>query len=164
MRVTQKLDEDRTSILWKKIHSVPTCIVDGCVTPLLKYRDEQITLYCLEMYRPLAFFFLACVSNVSPLSCPAPMRLKQLLEAEMDGSRKSKVPILLPCCYDGLTARLITRSGFEATFMTGFGVSGEFESPLQLCPRQGILHVGHNFLSPDSLMFFVFFSSRNCSC
>ena len=41
----------------------------------------------------------------------------------MDGTRKSEMPILLPCCYDGLTARLISRAGFEATFMTGFGVS-----------------------------------------
>jgi 2-methylisocitrate lyase-like PEP mutase family enzyme len=31
--------------------------------------------------------------------------------------------ILLPCCYDGLTARLVAQAGFQATFMTGFGVS-----------------------------------------
>ncbi|OQS03368.1 carboxyvinyl-carboxyphosphonate phosphorylmutase [Thraustotheca clavata] len=31
--------------------------------------------------------------------------------------------VVLPCCYDGLTARLIERAGFECTFMTGFGVS-----------------------------------------
>jgi len=42
----------------------------------------------------------------------------------MDGSRGDSKPILLPCCYDGLSARLVARSGFEATFMTGFGVSG----------------------------------------
>jgi len=54
---------------------------------------------------------------------PPPLRLKQLLESEMNGTRQSENPILLPCCYDGLTARLITRAGFEATFMTGFGVS-----------------------------------------
>jgi 2-methylisocitrate lyase-like PEP mutase family enzyme len=29
----------------------------------------------------------------------------------------------MPCVYDGLTARLVARAGFEATFMTGFGVS-----------------------------------------
>jgi 2-methylisocitrate lyase-like PEP mutase family enzyme len=57
------------------------------------------------------------------LSVPAPKRLQQLLQAEMDGSRRSDMPILLPCCYDGLTARLVARAGFEATFMTGFGVS-----------------------------------------
>eukprot|EP00439_Symbiodinium_sp_Y106_P011609 s501_g1.t1 len=31
--------------------------------------------------------------------------------------------IVMPCCYDGLTARLVERMGFELTFMTGFGVS-----------------------------------------
>lgn len=51
-------------------------------------------------------------------------RLHQLLKSEMEGSRKDEMPILLPCCYDGLTARLVARAGFEATFMTGFGVSG----------------------------------------
>lgn len=55
---------------------------------------------------------------------PAPARLRQLLESEMDGSRNDTKPILLPCCYDGLSARLIARGGFGATFMTGFGVSG----------------------------------------
>ncbi|VEU33436.1 unnamed protein product [Pseudo-nitzschia multistriata] len=55
--------------------------------------------------------------------CPPPLRLKKLLESEMDGTRDSDKPILLPCCYDGLTARLIARAGFDATFMTGFGVS-----------------------------------------
>lgn len=58
------------------------------------------------------------------LACPPPQRLKNLLESEMDGSRTDASPILLPCCYDGLTARLVARAGFEATFMTGFGVSG----------------------------------------
>lgn len=56
---------------------------------------------------------------------PAPLRLKELLEREMSGDRKDEMPILLPCCYDGLTARLVARAGFEATFMTGFGVSGK---------------------------------------
>lgn len=65
--------------------------------------------------------------NVSSLACPAPERLRRLLQAEMDGTRddnNTEMPILLPCCYDGLTARLVARAGFEATFMTGFGVSG----------------------------------------
>lgn len=57
------------------------------------------------------------------MSMPSPKRLQQLLQSEMDGSRKDTMPILLPCCYDGLTARLVARAGFEATFMTGFGVS-----------------------------------------
>jgi hypothetical protein len=55
------------------------------------------------------------------LAIPAPARLSRLLEKGGDG----EMPILLPCCYDGLTARLVARAGFEATFMTGFGVSGK---------------------------------------
>ena len=57
-------------------------------------------------------------------SIPPPERLRRLLNDEMEGKSSSDKPILLPCCYDGLTARLIARAGFEATFMTGFGVSG----------------------------------------
>ncbi|KAG7390607.1 hypothetical protein PHYBOEH_006967 [Phytophthora boehmeriae] len=30
---------------------------------------------------------------------------------------------LMPCCFDGLTAKLIERAGFPVAFMTGFGVS-----------------------------------------
>lgn len=56
---------------------------------------------------------------------PPPETLRRLLQQEMDGNGK-EMPILLPCCYDGLSARLVARAGFEATFMTGFGVSGEF--------------------------------------
>jgi 2-methylisocitrate lyase-like PEP mutase family enzyme len=29
----------------------------------------------------------------------------------------------MPCCFDGLSARLIEEAGFELTFMSGFGVS-----------------------------------------
>ena len=29
----------------------------------------------------------------------------------------------MPCCYDGITARLVERAGFEVSFMTGFGVA-----------------------------------------
>ncbi|KDO22542.1 hypothetical protein SPRG_11724 [Saprolegnia parasitica CBS 223.65] len=36
---------------------------------------------------------------------------------------REDTPVVLPCCYDGLSARLVERAGFECTFMTGFGVS-----------------------------------------
>lgn len=54
--------------------------------------------------------------------CPPPTRLRQLLyNAHQDDNNDI---LLLPCCYDGITARLIGRSQkFHATFMTGFGVS-----------------------------------------
>jgi 2-methylisocitrate lyase-like PEP mutase family enzyme len=35
----------------------------------------------------------------------------------------------MPCCYDGLTARLVEQAGFELTFMTGFGVSAAHGLP-----------------------------------
>jgi 2-methylisocitrate lyase-like PEP mutase family enzyme len=75
------------------------------------------TLYCWTTV-------LAASPPLALVPCPAPQRLRNLLQSEMDGSRLSDKPILLPCCYDGLTARLVARAGFEATFMTGFGVSG----------------------------------------
>ncbi|RLN55077.1 hypothetical protein BBJ29_008231 [Phytophthora kernoviae] len=31
--------------------------------------------------------------------------------------------VMMPSCYDGLTAKLIERAGYNAAFMTGFGVS-----------------------------------------
>eukprot|EP00934_Nitzschia_sp_Nitz4_P003047 Nitzschia sp. Nitz4//scaffold20_size174350//153922//155262//NITZ4_002130-RA/size174350-augustus-gene-0.11-mRNA-1//1//CDS//3329541893//3037//frame0 len=63
------------------------------------------------------------IGLVAGFAGPAPFRLQRLLQEELDGTRAAETPILLPCCYDGLTARLVARAGFEATFMTGFGVS-----------------------------------------
>lgn len=37
--------------------------------------------------------------------------------------------LIMPCCYDGLTARLVEDNGFPLTFMTGFGVSGAHGLP-----------------------------------
>ena len=42
-------------------------------------------------------------------------RLRQLLNGP--------VLTVMPCCYDGITSRLVEDAGFELTFMTGFGVS-----------------------------------------
>ena len=36
---------------------------------------------------------------------------------------------LMPCCYDGLSARLIERAGFDLTFMSGYSVAGSFGLP-----------------------------------
>ena len=49
-----------------------------------------------------------------PLASPAE-RLRQLLA--------QPGPLLMPCCYDALSARLVERAGFAATFMSGFAVS-----------------------------------------
>lgn len=37
--------------------------------------------------------------------------------------------VLMPACYDGLTAKLVERAGFSATFMTGFGVAAAHGLP-----------------------------------
>lgn len=37
--------------------------------------------------------------------------------------------LTMPCCYDGLTAKLVEQAGFPLTFMTGFGVSGAHGLP-----------------------------------
>lgn len=44
------------------------------------------------------------------------LRLREIL------ARKNQCTVM-PCCFDGLTARLVEDAGFELTFMTGFGVS-----------------------------------------
>lgn len=70
----------------------------------------------------LLFLILPCfLAALQPVACPPPQRLLNLFRATE--TIESETPILLPCCYDGLTARLIARAGFDATFLTGFGVS-----------------------------------------
>ena len=32
-------------------------------------------------------------------------------------------PLVMPCCFDALSARLIEQAGFPLTFMSGFAVS-----------------------------------------
>lgn len=44
----------------------------------------------------------------------------------------------MPCCYDGLSARLIERSGFRLTFMSGFAVA----AARLAAPDTGLLSVG----------------------
>ena len=80
----------------------------------------------LSMKSSLIFFLIqsTIVHQASAYGIPPPLCLRKLLEAEIDGTRTSATPIVLPCCYDGLSARLVARAGFDATFMTGFGVSG----------------------------------------
>ena len=76
-----------------------------------------------------AVFFRPVLGWTATSNPPPAQVLRNLLESEMNGTRKDNSPILLPCCYDGLTARLVARAGFEATFMTGFGVSAAHGFP-----------------------------------
>ena len=46
--------------------------------------------------------------------------------------------LLLPCCFDALSAMLIERAGFSATFMSGFAVAA---SRLAL-PDTGLISFG----------------------
>ena len=57
-------------------------------------------------------------------------RLKDLLDEDSF--------LIMPCCYDGLTARLIERAGFPLTFMSGFTVSAAKNA----LPDTGLLSFG----------------------
>eukprot|EP00611_Tribonema_gayanum_P021332 TRINITY_DN4077_c0_g2_i1.p1 TRINITY_DN4077_c0_g2~~TRINITY_DN4077_c0_g2_i1.p1 ORF type:complete len:339 (-),score=102.86 TRINITY_DN4077_c0_g2_i1:336-1352(-) len=52
-------------------------------------------------------------------------KLRELL-AEQERTGEA---LIMPCCYDGLTARLVEQGGFPLTFMTGFGVSASHGFP-----------------------------------
>jgi hypothetical protein len=84
----------------------------------------------MKYFQSLLIFIIliSLTYQVDSFGIPAPERLRRLLESEMNGTRNSAKPIVLPCCYDGISARLIARAGFDATFMTGFGVSGKMNA------------------------------------
>jgi hypothetical protein len=94
------------------------CIIKKLKMPTITFVVTRVLL--ISLLQGIVVEGLAASKNSGS---PPPARLKQLLQSEMDGTRESDKPILLPCCYDGLTARLVARAGFDATFMTGFGVS-----------------------------------------
>ncbi|MFP8873807.1 MAG: isocitrate lyase/PEP mutase family protein, partial [Myxococcota bacterium] len=48
------------------------------------------------------------------MSNPVAMLRELLADGEM---------LVMPCCFDALSARLIERAGFRLTFMSGFGVA-----------------------------------------
>lgn len=82
-------------------------------------------IYFLFWYANGVHSALTITTGETANGMPAPLRLKRILESELDGKLRNQEdanrPILLPCCYDGLSARLVAKAGFEATFMTGFG-------------------------------------------
>lgn len=56
--------------------------------------------------------------------------------------------ITMPCCYDALTARIVEASGFQLTFMTGFGVSAARGYPdCQLVSYQEMLDTAFSICS-----------------
>ena len=65
------------------------------------------------------------------MSAPAPAaRLRALLERDACH--------VMPCCWDGLSARLIEQAGFPLTFMSGFAVSAARAA----LPDTGLLSLG----------------------
>ncbi len=65
------------------------------------------------------------------MSAPSPAsRLRALLEQD--------VCHVMPCCWDGLSARLIEQAGFPLTFMSGFAVSAARAA----LPDTGLLSLG----------------------
>lgn len=96
---------------------------------VLLFLSFSLVLILFETNNRYSIFGVTALSIGQPkattssttVGLPAPARLKKLLEKYESSS--SNVPLLMPCVYDGLTARLVARAGFEATFMTGFGVS-----------------------------------------
>lgn len=50
-------------------------------------------------------------------------KLRQLLEKDQDSVH------LMPCCYDGLSAKLIQRNDFQLTFLSGFATAAAHGLP-----------------------------------
>ena len=98
------------------LHSCTNC----CRKPTYLFTHTKVSM----IQRLIFFALFLSRQGASGFGTPPPKVLRELLQSQMDGSRGDSKPILLPCCYDGLSARLVARAGFEATFMTGFGVSG----------------------------------------
>ena len=65
---------------------------------------------------------MAPCAAVSPTDSPAD-RLRQLLASS------AKRILVMPCCYDALTAKLVERAGFPLTFVSGFAVSAAHGMP-----------------------------------
>ena len=55
------------------------------------------------------------------MSSPSSARLRWLLSHAHSGT--SRLPLETPCAHDGLSARLIRSAGFDAAFLSGFGVA-----------------------------------------
>ena len=100
--------------------------------------SRNISLFCC------VYIMIACSFQYR---IPFPSRLNQIYQGLSDNHDQSFVSssdkvkalrrmltsseniILMPCCYDGLTATLVEKAGFNLTFMTGFGVSATYGLP-----------------------------------
>ena len=113
-----------TTTICKTASNRPACLK----LPLLATYHHHIHRqhHCLhELKHSRNSHIAASSSSSSSSSSPYLSRiqkvanLREMLRSSQNGSRGL---IVMPCCYDGLTARLVEDAGFELTFMTGFGV------------------------------------------
>lgn len=76
------------------------------------------------------------------------LKVKKLRQMLTDQRENQKSTIIMPCCYDGLTAKLIENAGFDLTFMTGFGVAATYGLPdAGLIGLSDVLHNGQTICS-----------------
>jgi len=61
---------------------------------------------------------LSTGKNVVTPPSPPPTSAEALRSLIANAAADKRI-LHMPCCYDGLTARLVERAGFEVTFMTG---------------------------------------------
>lgn len=100
---------------------------------MIRQRLISASVVALLVVLLLATVVDAALTTPPTAAVPAPVRLQQLLREYSNNSNEPQspdqpqpqhdTPLLLPCCYDGLTARLVARANFQATFLTGFGAS-----------------------------------------
>ena len=84
------------------------------------------------MIRFILLFILITVSSITSVWVSRNAKVDALRKMLSSGTLS-----VMPCCYDGLTARLVEQAGFKLTFMTGFGTAA-----VQGVPDSGLLGLG----------------------
>lgn len=84
------------------------------------------TISSFQTFWALIFFLFAFASLTTRCASSKPAHLKTVQLRKILARDDLTI---MPCCYDGLTAKLIENAGFEVTFMTGFGVSASYGLP-----------------------------------
>ena len=65
---------------------------------------------------------------------------------------KNEECTVMPCVYDGLSAKMVENAGFDLTFMTGFGVAAARGLPdLGLLSMGEIVEHRRNFIQENAL-------------
>lgn len=90
----------------------------GTFQHTLKRRTKENFLQSRRLPKPLQVYSPTNPNNEKVDTKPVEQLRNMLSECQREKTMK-----LMPCAYDALSAHLIELSGFEVTFMTGFGVS-----------------------------------------